>query len=238
MSPNRLVGQSFCAFAPLSAPSALMAQATQIPFSSVPASATTITFETTPQGAPVTFNSPAGNIWASRGVTFDGDDTVTGPFALRSPPNVLSAGPTTQSAIRATLTPHMSLVGAWDFDFVMEAFDTFGNSLGALTHTDGSAGLFGGPAEYGFLGVTSSTPISRVEFRHAFPNNQAFGFHIDDLVFKQGPPPPPPRSSLFLLLTRRIPKETPHDHPASRPHCGPHHRVDHLVRLHAKPPPR
>lgn len=167
-------------------------QTTPIPFTAVPPSATKITFETTPQGAAVPIGTPAANIWASIGVTFDADDGTSGPFALKSPLNVLNPGPSTTSTIRGTFSPSVSLVGAWGFDFVMEAFDGLGNSLGAMTHTDGSAGLFGGAAaEFGFLGVTSSTPIARVEFRHAFPNNQAFGFHIDDLVFVQGTPPPP-----------------------------------------------
>ena len=172
------------------APSVGKSQTTPIPFSSVPASATTVSFETTPQGNPIAFDTPAANIWASIGVTFDANDDVDGPFTLRSPPNILAGGPLGFPPIRGTFNPAVSLTGAWGFDFVMESFDSAGNSLGAIIHTDGTPGLSGGENEFGFLGVTSSTPIATVEFRHAFPNNQAFGFHIDDLVFLQGPPPP------------------------------------------------
>lgn len=167
------------------------AQGTQIPFTAFPPSATKITFETNPQGSAVANGTLAATVWAAQGVTFDGNDTVASGTASHSPPNALVAGPTTTSAIRATFSTNVSVVGAWGFDFVMEPFDIFGHSLGALTYTDGSAGLFGGAAEYGFLGMTSTTPIARVEFRHAFPSNQAFGFAIDDVMFVQGPPPPP-----------------------------------------------
>jgi hypothetical protein len=172
------------------APSIGNSQATQIPFTSVPTSATTITFETTPQGNPIGFDTPAANIWASIGVRFDANDEVDGPFALRSPPNVLVGGPLALPPIQATFNPPVTLLGAWGFDFVMEPFDRSGNSLGAFTYTDGSPGLFGGENEFGFLGVTSSTPIATVEFRNAFPEQQANGFHIDDLVFVPLPLPP------------------------------------------------
>jgi hypothetical protein len=165
-------------------------QATQTPFSEIPPTATTITFDTLPQGGAVPNGTAAANVWAPLGVSFDGDDTVGAPpFTIRSSPNILNPGPSTTSAIRATFNPSVSVVGAWGFDFVMEAFDEFGGSLGALTHSDGSAGLFGGGAEFGFLGVTSERPIARVEFRHAFPSNQAFGFHIDDLAYVEAPLP-------------------------------------------------
>jgi hypothetical protein len=39
------------------------------------------------------------------------------------------------------------------------------------------------------LGVKSTTPIASVEFRRAFPNQQAFGYHIDDLMFSTVPEP-------------------------------------------------
>jgi len=166
--------------------------ATQIPFSAVPASATKITFETTPQGANIPFGTPAANIWASIGVKFDSNDTVGtgGDFTITSPPNTLSGDNTVSFAsIHAMFNPPVSLAGAWGFDFVMEAFDSGGTSIGAITYTDGSPGLNGGANEYGFLGLTSTTPIASVEFRRAFPNQQSFGYHIDDLTFVQVPEP-------------------------------------------------
>jgi hypothetical protein len=164
------------------------AATSQIGPGAFPGSATLITFETDPFGQPVALGTLADGIWAPLGVTFDSNDVVGDPvggaFTIHSPPNVLS-GDTTVSfqPINATFAPTVSEVGAWGFDFVLEVFNQQNQSLGAITYTDGSPGLFGGANEYGFLGFSSDVPIARAEFRRAFPNNGAYGFHIDDLVF-------------------------------------------------------
>jgi hypothetical protein len=162
--------------------------------------ATKITFETDPLGHPVSRGVLAGNIWSSQGVTFDSNDLVgdppAGDFTITSPPNVLS-GDTVDAfqSIHAMFNPPVSMVGAWGFDFVLEVFDQYGNSLASGRHTDGSPG-FSGVSEVGFLGFQSSVPIATAEFRRAFPSDQAFGFHIDDLTFQQVPEP-----ATGLLLT-------------------------------------
>lgn len=154
---------------------------------------TKITFETDPLGNPVALGTLAGSIWSSLGVQFDSNDLVgdppAGDFTITSPPNVLSGDNVSAfGPIHATFDPPVFLVGAWGFDFVLEVFDAEGNSLGMGTYTDGSPGLFGGAAEFAFLGFQSDVPIALAQFRRAFPGS-AFGYHIDDLVFKQVPEP-------------------------------------------------
>jgi hypothetical protein len=174
----------------------LQAQATQIPFSEVPPTATTINFETTPDGNTVPVGTLATGLWASLGIRFDGTDVVGGPSDIRSPPNVLIPGPRPNSAIRAVFGSRLTHFGAWGFDFTMEAFDTFGRSLGKITHTDGSPGFLGAD-EVGFLGFSAITPIAYIEIHNAFRFNATVGFSIDDFVFQLGPPLPPTQVIAF-----------------------------------------
>ena len=171
----------------------------QIQPDDLPFNTTLISFEADPANIPVARGSLAGGIWSSVGATFDADDHVDEErFGLTSPPNVLSGGSTTRHSINVALDPAVSVVGGWGFDFVLEVFDGSGNSLGEITHTDGSPGLFGGAAEFDFLGFRSDVPIHSAQFRHAFPDNQAFGFVIDDLVLAADSQP----STVVTLLPR------------------------------------
>ena len=81
----------------------------------------------------------------------------------------------------------------------LEVFDESNASLGVIVHTDGSPGLYGSAAEeFDFLGFQSDLPIHSAQFRKAFPESQAFGFGIDDLVFASGDPGPP-RTTIELV---------------------------------------
>jgi hypothetical protein len=169
--------------------------ATPIQPGDLPAERTLINFEVDPANNPVSLGTYAGSIWWSLGVNFDSNDWVgdppAGAFNITSPPNTLSGDNTSAlQAINATFSQSVTVVGAWGFDFALEVFGEDNASLGTVMHTDGSPGLYGGTAEFGFIGLQSDVPIKRAQFRRAFQNQTAFGYHIDDLVFLQFPPQP------------------------------------------------
>ena len=166
--------------------------ATSIQPGDLPAGHTLINFESDPTSNVVSLGTLANGIWTSLGVTFDANDWVgdppAGAFTITSPPNTLSGDNVNAfQPINASFDPFVTVVGAWGLDFELEAFDQTNNSLGSVAYTDGSPGLFGGNAEYAFIGLQSDVPIASAQFRRVFPNDGAFGFHIDDLVFVQVP---------------------------------------------------
>jgi hypothetical protein len=73
-------------------------------------------------------------------------------------------------------------VGAYGFDFVLKVYDESGGLVYSVSHTDGTAGLYGGrEAELGFLGVASSIPIAEAIFSRYWVDQSVYGFQIDDL---------------------------------------------------------
>ena len=73
---------------------------------------------------------------------------------------------------------------------MLEAFDAGGAPVHVVSYTDGTAGLFGGVSELGFLGIASDVPIVHARFSRYWNQQISYGFEIDDLRFMPGQPTP------------------------------------------------
>jgi hypothetical protein len=151
-----------------------------------PPSTTLINFDVAPDGAPL----PSGHVldatYAAFGIYFGAEDGVTDwagiPVSL---PNRCWGSSDGLSPIDCSFPSGVSAVGAYGFDFVLEAFDRDGGLILRVGHTDGTPGLYGGSQELGFLGISSpSKLIHLARFSRYWSEQASFGFEIDDLRFR------------------------------------------------------
>lgn len=165
----------------------------RVKFEDIPSDAIIIGFDTylddtpIPGGAGFTPGAVIGDAFRDLGVIFSNNARATRSLGIpHSPPNRLTStenGITGLAPIEVIFLRPAVYVGAWGFDFSLEAFDTQGKSLGSITHTDGTPYISKNPKELGFLGLRYSLGISKVVFSRAFPNQRLHGFQIDDFTF-------------------------------------------------------
>lgn len=161
---------------------------------------TTINFDVFPGGASMPSGYFVGDTFKDFGVTFDASDqtTSTEGFA-NSLPNRLKGSSDGLGDITAMFATPVYLVGAYGFDFTMDVFDLSNNLVASVTHTDGTAGVYGTiEEEFGFLGVSYSAGISKVVFSRSYKDQTVFGYQIDDLKFAASTPIPEPATILLI----------------------------------------
>jgi len=174
----------------LSQPRGVLA-ATQVGPEFFPPSATLVNFDVAPDGTPLPNDLVLGDTYAAWGVRFGDNDGVTNWAGIAtSLPNRCWGSPDGLRPIDCSFPNGVYGVGAYGFDFVLEALDASGALMLRVAYTDGTAGLFGGDQELGFLGVSSDAPIYAARFSRYWSSQETFGFEIDDLKFLSERPTP------------------------------------------------
>ncbi len=149
-----------------------------------------VNFDTSPGGTQIPNHAVLGSIYAEWGVTFGANDGVTNwPNIGTSLPNMAWGSSDGLEPIDCLFPSGVYAVGAYGFDFALEAFDSEGGLIYRVAYTDGTAGLYS-PNEIGFLGIASDVPIHHARFSRYWSAQWAFGFEIDDLRFTTEQPVP------------------------------------------------
>jgi hypothetical protein len=151
-------------------------------------SSTVVNFDTTPSGVPISDGQHILDLYAEWGVTFADDVTATSTGGLATSLPNRCTGPMGLYPINCFFPAGIHAVGAYGFDFVLRVYDASGSLIYSVSHTDGTAGLFGGREnELGFLGIASDVPISHARFSRYWTEQSIYGFQIDDLHLRPEP---------------------------------------------------
>jgi hypothetical protein len=146
-----------------------------------------VNFDRTPDGTPIADQQPLTSLYTAWGVTFGPSVVATSTDGIAtSLPNRAMCGAGSERGllpIDCYFPAGVAAVGAYGFDFVLDVFDQADAFIYRVSYTDGTAGLFGGAAELGFLGIASDTPIYHARFSRYWTNQAIYGYEIDDLRF-------------------------------------------------------